>query len=173
MVDFGPLSLPVGEVPWFQAADHGLVSHGDVEKLQRLLSGEQREGQRKENEVSDLPFVISCHKTRHQTQVLTALAELLPQLGRAANTEKSTAKIKIHNGLLANTQLSVTDTGARIEFVFLVGEHEDRRWLQQRISWLAKIVGESLQRNVRVSAPDTEADLADYFSADWFVGMGA
>jgi hypothetical protein len=173
-VDFGPLSLPVGDMPFFQDSHAVPASISDVERLQALLSDHGRGGQDKEDSLVELPRASAAVMTRDSMHLLSSLAEALPGLAASpAFKAQQFAEIEISPELLADTHLSVTDTGARIEFVFRVGGDTDRDWLRQHLPWLAKTVGERLDRDVRIGVLDSvESGLSGAFE-DWHVGMQA
>jgi hypothetical protein len=173
-VDFGPLSLPVGDMPFFQEAHVASASAKDVERLQALLSDRGRGGQDKDDSLVELPRASAAFMARDSMYLLSSLAEALPGLAASpAFKAQQFAEIEISPELLANTHLSVTDTGARIEFVFRVGGDTDRDWLRQHLPWLAKTVGEKLERDVRIAVLDSaESGLSGTFE-DWHVGMQA
>jgi len=173
-VDFGPLSLPVGDTPFFQESHVGSASVQDVERLQTLLSDRGRGGQDQDDSLVELPRVTAAVMARDSTHLLYSLAETLPSLAASpAFKAQQFAEIEISPELLADTHLSVTDTGARIEFVFRVGGDTDRDWLRQHLPWLAKTIGEKLERDVRVGVLDSvESGLSGAFE-DWHVGMRA
>ena len=173
-VDFGPLSLPVGDMPFFQESNVASASAQDVERLQALLSDRGRGGQDKDDSSVELPRATAAVMARDSMHLLSSLAEALPGLAASpAFKAQQFAEIEISPELLANTHLSVTDTGARIEFVFQVGGDSDRDWLRQHLPWLAKTVGERLERDVRVVVLDSmESGLSGAFE-DWHVGMQA
>jgi hypothetical protein len=173
-VDFGPLSLPVGDLPFFQESHVASASVKDVERLQALLSDRGRGGQDQDDSLVELPRVTAAVMARDSMHLLYSLAETLPGLAVSpAFKSQQHAEIQISPELLAETHLSVTDTGARIEFVFRVGGDTDRDWLCQHLPWLAKTVGERLERDVRIAVLDSvESGLSGAFE-DWYVGMQA
>jgi hypothetical protein len=111
---------------------------------------------------------------RDSMHLLSSLAEALPGLAASpAFKAQRHAEIQISPELLADTHLSVTDTGVRIEFIFRVGGDTDRNWLRQHLPWLAKTVSERLERDVRIAVLDSmESGLSGAFE-DWHVGMQA
>lgn len=173
-VDFGPLSLPVGDMPFFQESHIASASVKDVERLQALLSDRGRDGQGREDPLLELPGAFPAAMARDSMYLLSSLAEALPALATSpAVKAQQHAKIQINPELLADTHLSVTDTGVRIEFVFQVGGDTDRDWLRQHLPWLAKTLGERLERDVRVVVLDSvESELSGAFE-DWHIGMQA
>lgn len=173
-VDFGPLALPVGDMPFFQESHVTSASVKDVERLQALLSDRGRGGQDKDDSSVELPRATAAVMARDSMHLLSSLAEVLPGLAASpAFKAQQFAEIEISPELLTETNLSVTDTGARIEFVFRVGGDTDRDWLRQHLSWLAKTVGERLERDIRVVVLDSmESSLSGAFE-DWHVGMQA
>lgn len=173
-VDFGPLSLPVGDMPFFQDSQLASASVSDVERLQALLSDRGRDGQGKEELLLELPRPTAVVMVRDSMHLLSSLAEALPGLvASPAFKAQQQAEIQISPELLADTHLSVTDTGGRFEFVFRIGGDTDRDWLRQHLPWLAKTVGERLERDVRISVLDSvESGLSGAFE-EWHVGMQA
>jgi hypothetical protein len=173
-VDFGPLSLPVGDTPFFQESHVGSASVQDVERLQALLSDSGRGGQDQDDSLVELPRATAAAMARDSMHLLSSLAEALPGLAASpAFKTQQHAEIQISRELLADTHLSVTDTGARIEFVLRVGGEADRDWLRQHLPWLAKTVGEKLERDVRIAVFDSvESGFSGAFE-DWHVGMQA
>ncbi len=171
-VDFGPLSLPVGDMPFFQESHAASASVQDVERLEALLSDRGKGGRDKDDSLVELPRASATLMTRDSMYLLSSLAEALPGLA-ASPTFKSQqhAEIQISPELLADTHLSVTDTGVRVEFVFRVAGDSDRDWLRQHLPWLAKTVGEKLERDVRIAVLDSvESRLSGDFE-EWHVGM--
>jgi hypothetical protein len=173
-VDFGPLSLPVGDMPFFQESHVASASVQDVERLEALLSDRERGGQDKDDSMVELPRATASVMARDSMYLLSSLAEALPGLVTSpAFKAQQHAEIQISPELLADTHLSVTDTGVRIEFVFRVAGDTDRDWLRQHLPWLAKTVGEKLERDVRIAVVDSvESGLSGAFE-DWHVGMQA
>jgi hypothetical protein len=173
-VDFGPLSLPVGDMPFFQDAHVASASVKDVERLQALLSDRGRGGQEKDDSLVELPRASPAVMSRDSMHLLSSLAEALPGLvASPAFRAQQHTEIQISPELLADTHLLVTDTGARIDFVFRVGGDTDTDWLRQHLPWLAKTVGERLERDVRIAVLDSvESGLSCAFE-DWHVGMQA
>jgi hypothetical protein len=173
-VDFGPLSLPVGDMPFFQESQAGSASVQDVERLQALLSDSGRGGQDKDDSLVELPRATAVVMARDSMHLLSSLAEALPGLAASpAFKSQQYAEIQIGRELLADTHLSVTDSGVRIEFVFRVAGDTDRDWLRQHLPWLAKTVGEKLERDVRIAVLDSvESGLSGAFE-DWHVGKPA
>ncbi len=171
-VDFGPLSLPVGDMPFFQESHVASASFQDVERLEALLSDRGKGGRGKDDSLVELPRASATLMARDSMYLLSSLAEALPGLA-ASPTFKAQqhTEIQISPELLANTHLSVTDTGGHVEFVFRVAGDSDRDWLRQHLPWLAKTVGEKLARDVRIAVLDSvESDLSDDFE-EWHVGM--
>ncbi len=173
-VDFGPLSLPVGDMPFFQDS-HALPASGnDVERLQALLSDRGRGRQDKGDSLGEVPKATPAIMARDSIHLLSSLAGALTGLPASpAFKAQQFAEIAISPEILADTHLSITDTGARIEFVFRVAGDSDRDWLRQHLPWLAKTVGEKLERDVRIAVLDSvESGLSGAFE-DWHVGMQA
>lgn len=173
-VDFGPLSLPLGDMPFFPDSHVASASANDVERLQALLSDRGRDGEGREESLVELPRATAAFMARDSMHLLSSLAEALPGLvASSAFKAQQRAEIQISPELLADTHLSVTDTGVRIEFAFRVGGDTDREWLCQHLPWLAKTVGERLERDVRIAVlGSTESGLSDAFE-DWHLGMQA
>jgi hypothetical protein len=161
-------------MPFFQDAHVASASVKDVERLQALLSDRGRGGRDKDDSLVELPRATSAIMARDSMHLLSSLAEALPGLAASpAFKTQQHAEIQISPELLAETHLSVTDTGARIEFVFRVGGDTDRDWLCQHLPWLAKTIGERLERDVRVAVLDSvESGLSCVFE-DWHLGMQA
>ena len=173
-VDFGPLSLPVGDMPFFQESYVASASVKDVERLQALLSDRGRGGQDKDDSLVELPRATAAVMARDSMHLLSSLAEALPGLAASpAFKAQQHAEIQISHEILADTLLSVTDTGVRIEFVFRVVGDSDRDWLRQHLPWLAKTVGERLERDVRIAVLDAMESCLSYPFEDWHVGMQA
>lgn len=173
-VDFGPLSLPVGDMPFFQDSHVASASVNDVERLQALLSDRGRDGQGGEDTLVEQPRATAIVMVRDSMHLLSSLAEALPEIVASPvfNSSKHAA-IQISNELLADTHLEVRDTGVRVEFVFRVGGDSDRDWLRLHLRWLAKTVGESLERDVRVAVLDSPQSGSSGVFEDWQVGMQA
>lgn len=173
-VDFGPLSLPVGDMPFFEGLGVTRACLKDVERLHQLLSQQRDDGQREQWIPIEPAEVSPCGMDLHQTHILASLAEFLPGLATSpAVKTQSQAVILISSDLLADAQLTVVDTGLRIEFFFQIGDDRERHWLQQHVAWLAKTVGERLARDVRVSVSSFFASGAHRVVEDWLHGMEA
>lgn len=173
-VDFGPLSLPVGDMPFFQDAHLASASLSDVERLQALLSDRNRDGQEREESLTELPRATAAAMFRDSMHLLSSLADALPGLLAApAFKAQQHAEIQISGEILADTHLAVTDTGVRVEFVLRVAGESDRDWLREHLPWLARTVGERLARDVRIVVLDPVASVSTGSFEDWNVGMQA
>lgn len=173
-VDFGPLSLPVGDMPYFPDSHVASASANDVERLQALLSDRGGGGEGREESLVELPRATAAVMARDSMHLLSSLAEALPGLvASPAFKAQQHAELQISPEFLADTHLSVSDTVGRIEFVFRVAGDTDRDWLRQHLPWLAKTVGERLERDVRIAVLDSmESGLSGTFE-DWHVGKQA
>lgn len=173
-VDFGPLSLPVGDMPMFQAFGNAEASLEDVMKLHQLLSGQPRDQQGDDAHPLELSSVVFQGDAPHHTQILTTLAELLPKLSTSATFKThQRAEIQLSSEILADTQLLVMDAGSRIEFYFHISNDETRNWLQEHLPWLAKTVGERLERDVRIALSGARGSGLGELIEDWYYGMEA
>jgi hypothetical protein len=173
-VDFGPLALPVGDMPFFEDLHVASASVSDVERLQALLSDRGRDGQGGEDPLPEVPRALRTVMARDSMYLLSSLAEALPGITASPGFKaQQFTDIEISPELLTDTHLSVTDTGSCIEFVFRVGGDTDRDWLRQHLPWLAKTVGERLERDVRVAILDSVESCASSAFEDWHLGMRA
>jgi hypothetical protein len=173
-VDFGPLSLPVGDMPFFQDLHVASASLSDVERLQALLSDRGREQQGREEFLAELPRASAAVMVRDSMHLLSSLAEALPGLvASPAFKAQQYAEIQISSEILAETHLAVTDTGVRVEFMFRVAGDSDRDWLREHLPWLARTVGERLARDVRIAVLDPLESVSTGSFEDWKVGMQA
>lgn len=173
-VDFGPLSLPVGDLPFFQDSRGAFASSNDVERLQALLSDRDRREQDREDPSVALARATAIVMVRDSMHLLSSLAEALPKLVAAPEFKnREHADIQISSELLADAFLAVRDTGERVEFVFRIGGDSDRDWLREHLPWLAKTVGENLARDVRITVSDGPESGSSGAFADWHVGMQA
>ncbi len=173
-VDFGPLSLPVGDMPMFEDFGASLASLKDVEKLHQLLSQQRGQEQREKLIPTERADIALYGMDLHQTHILASLAELLPRVATPTTTKtQAQAVISMSSDVLADTRLTVTDTGLRIEFSFQIGDDRQRHWLQQHLAWLARTVGERLARDVRICVANHWASGPFVAIQDWQYGTGA
>ena len=169
-VDFGPMSLPVGE----DAVDlfKGLVARqSDVLRLKKLLADE---GQRQTgNSVPDADMYAASltlppDLIGAEIDTLVQLAEALPMMEpRPASSATRSVQLQLHSELLPNTTLTAFESAGRLHFEIRINDLSGRSWLSSKLPWLVHQVGEKLGRPIRVTLLSSNVNESPSITVDW------
>ena len=175
-VDLGPMSMPQEEDALLSWLDYPASRQGDITKLNRLLRDGANSGSN-----SSIPsdHCVSLGEAdhlsiEHEIEAMEDLTEGLCEFGKVHNfPKKRIVNLKFRNNFLPSASLTVFELDGCLMFEINLEDEKHTSWLMKKLDWLAREVGEQLQRRLRISIKNIIDEGRIIFSAAWPEGTDA
>jgi hypothetical protein len=175
-VDLGPMSMPQEEDGLLSWLEYPASRQDDIKKLNQLL----RDSTNSDSD-SSIPsdHCVSLGgadhlSIEHEIEAMEDLTEGLCKFGKEQNfPKKEIVNLKFRNNFLPGVSLTVLELDGCLLFEIILEDEKHTNWLMEKLAWLAREVGEQLQRRLRINIKNITDRERIIFSVDWPEGTDA